>query len=204
MCAVGILAFGSLIEDPGVELTPVIVRRIEGVKTPFPVEFARSSRSRDGAPTVVPVERGGCTVCAVILVLDTAIGVQQGADLLWRRETRNEESDKHYGTPKKSGPDQVVVSRLCDFHGVGTVLYTSIAANIFEPTPSVLAKLALASAKGEAGVDGKDGISYLLSLKRQGVQTPLMPEYESAILRLSGAPTLEAALDEIRTQSLRR
>ena len=58
---VGILAFGSIAGDPGAELAAAVTRRIE-VKTPFAVEFARSSRSRDGAPTLVPVGEGGAHV----------------------------------------------------------------------------------------------------------------------------------------------
>lgn len=59
MTRIAILAYGSLIEDPGKELQPLISERIEDVETPFSIEFARSSRSRDGGPTLVPVEVGG-------------------------------------------------------------------------------------------------------------------------------------------------
>ncbi|GAA4131236.1 hypothetical protein ACFFTN_26415 [Aminobacter aganoensis] len=55
--AVGILAYGSLIGDPGAEIEPAITSRIACL-TPFPVEFARQSRTRKGAPTLVPSERG--------------------------------------------------------------------------------------------------------------------------------------------------
>ena len=41
--SIGILAYGSLIPDPGAEIGPVTVRRINGVPTPFPIEFSRSS-----------------------------------------------------------------------------------------------------------------------------------------------------------------
>ena len=51
--AVGILAYGSLIADPGVEIGPLIVRRIDTL-TPFPVEYARFSATRGGRPTAVP------------------------------------------------------------------------------------------------------------------------------------------------------
>src|SRR5262249_52648561 len=50
---IGILAYGSLINDPGVEIEPLIVERIS-TRTPFPVEYARLSKSRGGGPTVVP------------------------------------------------------------------------------------------------------------------------------------------------------
>ena len=55
--SVGILAYGSLIADPGVEIGPLIVRRIETL-TPFSVEFARFSATRGGAPTAVPHSSG--------------------------------------------------------------------------------------------------------------------------------------------------
>ena len=35
MTRIAILAFGSLIEDPGKEFQPRIRERIEGIKTPF-------------------------------------------------------------------------------------------------------------------------------------------------------------------------
>lgn len=50
MSTVGILAYGSLIEEPGKEIEPRIIRRINDIETPFPIEFARSSKSRGGAP----------------------------------------------------------------------------------------------------------------------------------------------------------
>ncbi len=54
---VGILAYGSLIDDPGAEIEPVILRRID-CRTPFKVEFARASESRKGGPTLVPYDIG--------------------------------------------------------------------------------------------------------------------------------------------------
>jgi hypothetical protein len=50
MGGIGILAYGLLIFDPGIEIEPLIVQRITTL-TPFPVEYARISRTRDGAPT---------------------------------------------------------------------------------------------------------------------------------------------------------
>ena len=93
MAHIAILAFGSLIEDPGKELRPRIRERIDGIKTPFSVEFARSSRSRGGGSTLVPVHGGGSPVHAVLLALDPAIELAEAMDLLWRRETRNESSE---------------------------------------------------------------------------------------------------------------
>jgi hypothetical protein len=43
-----------------------------------------------------------------------------------------------------------------------------------------------------------DGISYLISVKKQGIHTPLMPAYEAAILQKAKAQTLEEAYDKVR------
>ena len=51
--SVGILAYGSLIAEPGVEIGSLIVRRID-ILTPFSVEYARFSATRGGRPTAVP------------------------------------------------------------------------------------------------------------------------------------------------------
>ena len=198
MSRIGILAYGSLIEDPGIELEPLKSDEISGIETPFNIEFARSSSSRDGAPTVVPVENGGAPVKAVILVLTEHIGVEKAKDLLWRRETRNEKSDKHYTNPSKPTVNQVIVDVINNLGGIETVLYTKIGSNINSPSPEKLAELAIESAKRESGSTGKDGISYLISLKRQNISTPLMPEYEENILKKLGVDKIEDALDAAR------
>ncbi|QEX18085.1 hypothetical protein FRZ44_33890 [Hypericibacter terrae] len=46
---VGILAYGSLIDDPGEEIAGAIIRMTADILTPFSIEFARRSRSRGGA-----------------------------------------------------------------------------------------------------------------------------------------------------------
>lgn len=196
MMTIGILAYGSLIDDPGIELESLLVERKAGVETPFRIEFARSSSSRCNAPTVIPVEKGGSCVKATILVLKAGVTVQHAEDLLWRRETRNERSEKHYTRPLQPTPNQVIVKSLESFNGIDVVLYTSIGSNIKNLNATRLAELAIESAKAEAGKNGKDGISYLISLKRHGISTPLMPGYESEILRLMNVVSLEAALGE--------
>ncbi len=200
MTTIGILAYGSLIEDPGIELSPLIVERKMGVETPFRIEFARSSSSRCNAPTVIPVENGGSRVKATILVLKAGVTLQQAEDLLWRRETRNECSDKHYARPSQPNPNpnRVIVESLESFNAIDVVLYTSIGSNIDDLSPTRLAELAIESAKAKAVKGGKDGVSYLIFLKRHGISTPLMPAYESEILRLMNAVSLEAALGKCR------
>ncbi len=195
---IGILAYGSLIEDPGKEIEPLINNRIIGVKTPFSIEFSRTSKSRGGAPTVVPVEMGGQSVKATILVLSDMVTQNQAEDLLWRRETRNESSDRHYRKTKTQTLDTVVIKSIADFEGLKTVLYTSIGANISNPTAEELAKLAIESAECNDTPEGKDGISYLMSVKRQEIVTPLMEAYENEILSRLSVGTLEEALSHCR------
>ena len=62
MARIGILAFGSLIDEPGKVIGPLIRERISGIPTPFSIEFARSSSTRSGAPTLIPVDIGGSPV----------------------------------------------------------------------------------------------------------------------------------------------
>lgn len=178
-----------------------IIGRIEEVETPFLVEFARSSRTRDGAPTLIPVTMGGCRVRAVILILNPEVSVESAMDLLWRRETRKGDRTIRYQARTDPGPNHVVVEHLSNFSGLKTVLYTSIGANIPKNTPECLARLAIESAKGNAGATKMDGINYLLSVKRHGVKTPLLPAYEVKILELSKADSLEKAFEKIRSKN---
>lgn len=84
---VGILAYGSLINEPGIELEQLIVNRIN-CETPFEVEFARLSKTRGNAPTLIPVKEGeGSKVPAQILVLKEGTALKEAHDILWRRET---------------------------------------------------------------------------------------------------------------------
>ncbi len=85
------------------------------------------------------------------------------------------------------------MENITDFNGIKNVLYTKIGANIESPTPKLLAELAVNSAKTKSGKNGKDGISYLISLKRQSIVTPLMVEYEKQILFMLKASSLEEA-----------
>lgn len=187
---VGILAYGSLIDDPGDEILQTLVRTVCGVCTPFSVEFARSSRTRGGGPTLIPVATGGASVRAAILVLDTS--VQKAMDMLWRRETRTSDLTKVYAEPPPNQIDRVRVEQLEGFAGIDLVIYTSIGSNIEPLTPAHLADLAIASvARAPAG---KDGISYLLAAKANGIVTALSGAYEAEILSKAGAATLSEAL----------
>jgi len=85
MNKIGILAYGSLINDPGEELKKYIIDKIP-VITPFKVEFARKSIGRDEAPTLVPVEKGGTYVKAILLVLEEGVSEEEAKNMLYRRE----------------------------------------------------------------------------------------------------------------------
>jgi hypothetical protein len=171
------------------------VNRLGPILTPFKVEYARSSRTRGGAPTLVPVDGGGggFQVSAVLFVLSDATSEKEAKDMLWRRETRR--SQGSYSPPARPGPNSVLIKTLLNFGGIVLVLYPSIQANIMSPlTGRKLACLAIASAQNPEVGKGKDGISYLLAAKSAGISTPLTQEYESAILELTGKNTLETAL----------
>ncbi len=196
---IGILAFGSLIEDPGPELARVIVNR-KAAQTPFNVEFARSSETRHGAPTLVPVTIGGAPVQAVILICADRVTQEEGMDMLWRRETRQIGTGKHYKLPKKPTPKGVLIRSLQSFADIDWVIYTDFyeIGKIHKPTAKELARLAIASVRNSTDKEGMEGISYLISAKRLGIVTPLMPEYESEILQQTNTPNLEAALNKLR------
>lgn len=194
--SIGILAYGSLLKDPGAEIEKATVDVASGIKTPFKVEFARSSTRRGGAPTLVPDERGG-NVDAKVLVV--SMPAAEAANCLYRREL-NKVGQKElvYKEPKKITSNTVLVKALTDFGGVGTVLYTDIAPNITPLTAEKLAELAIASARMQAG--GRDGITYLMDAMNNGINTPLTPSYAEQILSRMKAGTLEQALAQARAQ----
>ncbi|BBO79614.1 hypothetical protein DSCO28_01800 [Desulfosarcina ovata subsp. sediminis] len=200
MPKIGILAYGSLIEDPGGELSPYIVKKIPNVATPFNIEFARKSRKRGDGPTVIPVKNGGSSVKAYILELNDNIDIEKAKDLLWRRETGDKDSNSHYALPKNQTVNHVIIESISDYPDFDHILYTNIGSNIDNLDPVNLAKLAIDSAKSSAGEKGEDGINYLLSVKRQGILTPLMPDYEKEILKQTDTESLEEAISKIRKE----
>jgi hypothetical protein len=192
--SVGILAFGSIIEEPGRELAAWVSRRVE-VKTPFAVEFARSSRTRDGAPTLVPVREGGACVPASVLVLDGSVTVADARAMLYRRET-----GRLHDT--SAGSDAAWIAELAALAGLKTCLYTALDANIRPLTAERLTELALCSAAAAAGARRRDGISYLQQQKRRGLVTPLMSPYEELVLARTGARDLDDAWKRVRWTTL--
>ena len=147
MHQIGILAYGSLITDPGPELDAATRLRIRNVPTPFNVEFARSSRGRDGAPTIIPVESGGSSVNAVLLVMKDHVLPDEARSMLWRRETTQVGSGKRYLPPDSQPQDTVVVAEHSALCTVDLVLRTKIGSNIPPLSALPLAELATDSAR---------------------------------------------------------
>jgi hypothetical protein len=197
--AVGILAYGSVIGDPREEIARACVRIKEGIETPFNVEFARKSTKRGGAPTLVPVDKGGSQVVGALFVLD--LPESEAASCLWRREINGVGSGRTYIAPKAIGENTVEIRRIVDFAGVDVVLYAHICANITPLTAGNLASLAIESVS--AAEQGRDGISYLIEAKRSGIKTALSADYEAEILLRTGCAELHEALVTLRAANVR-
>jgi hypothetical protein len=191
--SIGILAFGSLIDNPGAEIKAALVGRRLNVRTPFRVEFARSSTKRGGAPTLVPVEQGGSPVLAHILLVNVA--EHEAKDMLWRREIDKVGQGGHYVHHANPGPNTLIIDRYENFEGVGAVLAARFAATITPLTAARLAELAIESARLER--TGRDGITYLIEAKRNGIMTPLSDAYEQEILCRTEARNLGEAFRKI-------
>ena len=185
---IAVLAYGSLIDDPGAEF--IIVDKVR-VTTPFPVEYARSSRKRAGGPTLIPVG-DGLPVSAWLLILAPETTIGDAKNMLWRRETGNEEGV--YDPPDAPTENTVLIEERYGFAGCDVVLSTQIGPNIVPLTAEKLAELAIRSAADKTIARSENGISYLQRAKNAGVITRLTPDYERAILERTGASSLENAL----------
>jgi len=206
---IGILAYGSLIADPGTEIDSATVERIS-VTTPFPVEYARSSSRRDGAPTLVPVpENQGSKVKAAVLILGEDVTEAEACNMLYRREiNRVGETDVVYDKARQQRKrDPVLVKTVQDLAGASCVLYTYLKPNLDivldehrtdAEKAAHLADLAVQSVTGETYAAGRDGIRYLADAIRHGIHTPLTEAYRAAVLRCADdAPDLETTRQRI-------
>jgi hypothetical protein len=176
---------------------PLIVDRIP-CETPFKVEFARVSASRNNAPTLIPVQEGGKMIKAQILVLNEAVTLESAKSIVWRRERHIADASQNYSRPQNPGVNTVLVEEIHDFYGIQCVLYTSIGKNIDQPiTPELLAEYAIASIRGDVGAKGLDGIRYLLAAKKNGIITGMSEEYENEILRRTEVKSLKEAIQHL-------
>lgn len=199
--SIGVLAYGSLISDPGCELEDAEVARHSDVETPFLIEFARKSRSRDEAPTLIPVERGGARVSATVIELRKDINLEQARNIVYRREVHdvcNRQRTYEHVPPTQTN---VSVKTIDGFADLDRVLYTQILSNIDDVSPEHLAELAIESARGAAGDERRDGITYLRQALSHGIETPLSGPYRKAILRKTGTDNLREARAAARTGS---
>ena len=199
----GIIGFGSLISDPGEELTRA-TRSRQDLETPFAVEYGRSSHTRGGAPTLVPVATGGAKVKATVFVLKESISEQEAENILYRRERHLVGTGRTYNPSAGRGKNGIVIAACPNLIGLAKIFYTdfSDSGKLTNPTPELLARLAVDSARNREVPEGNDGISYLMNAKKAGIVTPLSADYEKEILKLTGTASLEQALAKMKAASL--
>jgi hypothetical protein len=194
---IGILAYGSLIADPGWEIQDYTVSTIRDVETPFSVEYARqSSTTRAGAPTLVPVaDEKGWQVPAWIYVLKPGTRMKRAQNILYRRELhRTGDPDKKYRRPDRPGVNTIIAGEVQNLRGIDRVLYTRIEANLQDilneryselEKAQLLARLAIDSVTETTYFACQDGIHYLDVALHYGVQTKLTDAYGQAILQMA-------------------
>jgi uracil permease len=198
----GILVYGSMMGDPGKEITRHVQTSIPAI-TPFAVEYARKSKNRSNAPVLVPVKKDGTKVKAQILVLNPNISEQKACDLLYRRAINfvdepsivYTDKDKH----ENSGLD---IQCIENFKNVDRVLYTAFTPNIENIVKSdispdqkakELAYLAIESLNQDTFCMQRDGIQCLIEDFRAGIKTPLSEFYTREIINRASASTLNEA-----------
>ena len=191
---IGILAYGSLITHPGPELESVLDHVILDVLTPFPVEYARRSQSRAGAPTLVPVPIGcGTPVKAVVLVLKKYTRRKKAQNFLYRRELHQEGDLKviYDDQVQRQKRDALVIESIKNRFGLSVVYYTALKPNSTEildtkltqeQKAELLAQAAIDSLTQETCAKGMDGLQYLADNIEAGVVTVLTEVYAQAIL----------------------
>lgn len=167
-----VMAYGSLIVEPGPELESLIRAR-RPARTPFRVEYGRASARWGGGPVLVPHPEGS-NVDGVLLLLRDEVTLGEAVDVLARREATD--------------PKHIVEAML----GVGvTALVADLPRNLNdrEMEPAALARRAIES--GAAGE--RNGVAYLRGALRAGIRTPRTLEYASEVCAQLGAGTLEQA-----------
>jgi hypothetical protein len=200
--SIGLLAYGSLRWRPEGLREVLDLAGAIGVETPFAIEFARTSKWRDGCPTLVPVESGGSRVEAAVFPFREGISVPDAQTRVWRRELLRTSGtyDRHSnaGSPNKVYVEPIE-QRIAEFD---VVLAVRIGSNIDDLDAELLADFAIASARAPAGARREDGITYLVEAKNQRIETPLLPAYEEAILHRLAVASLDEAWTAARSSSV--
>lgn len=197
---IGILAFGSLINDPGEEINKLEIARID-CKTPFKIEFLRISSSRGKAPTLIPVmdDSIGKQNNAKIIIIDENTSLDNAKSILWRRECHKKDKSEKFTKPESPTSKNVLIGELENFYGVEKIIFTYflLQSEYKDLTPEKLADFAIESILSNAGIEEQDGIRYLLSAKRSGIVTELSEEYENIILLKTKTNTLQEAIEKM-------
>lgn len=197
MGKIGILAFGSIINNPDKEIEAATESKINDIITDFKIEFARTSSTRKKAPTLAVVCDGGSFVKGTLIILKENIELGEAKNILLRREC-DKVGDKStiYTGPKNWM--EIKESRAYD--GCETIIYASMTQNITNPTAKKLAEFAIKSTEEKPHKNGtrSDGIQYLYDIKAMGITTPLMKEYEEEILIQLRVDSLEMALEKTK------
>jgi cation transport regulator ChaC len=195
---IGILAYGSLITHPGQEIESVLDHVIPDVMTPFPVEYARRSQSRAGAPTLVPVPTGcGASVKAVVLVLMKYTRKKKAMNFLYRREIHREgDLTVNYDDQvQRQKRDALVIETMKNQFGLSVIYYTALKPNFTEILDTKLTQEQKAELLARAAIDSvtqgtyakeMDGLQYLADNIEAGVVTVLTEVYAQAILNKVG------------------
>lgn len=170
---VAIMAYGSLLYEPGAGLAMVIVGR-RPCRTPFPVEYGRASRRWGGGPVLVPHERGGPVDGALLLLADE-VDLGTAVELLADRE----------GLDGSRGVVEV------DMPGDRLVITACLPRNLPAPDmdPDALARRAVTSARNGP----RNGVAYLNGALRAGIVTPASEAYARGVLERVGAQSLDEA-----------
>jgi len=194
---IGILAFGSLIYEPGSEIKELEKERINCI-TPFKVEYSRISSTRGNAPTLIPisVKEKGATIKAVIIVLKNETSIEKAKDILWRRETQIIDKTRKYKYRENPNENQLIIKLLENFYNVEKVIYTSFKQQekYKNLTSTELAEYSITSILSFAGKLKKDGIRYLSSAKKNNIITYKSEKYEQQILYMTKTNSLEEAI----------
>ena len=171
---VAVMAYGSLLYEPGPELAALIEERIPR-RTPFPVEYGRASMKWGDGPVLVPHPDGG-RVEGALLVLSRAVDLGTAVEALRVRE----------GLVDPSGVVEVDAG-----DGDLMVIAASLPRNLPLPDmePTALAERAARSVENGA----RNGVAYLRGALDAGVETPRSRAYARAVMDLAGVEDLEAA-----------
>jgi len=194
---IGILAYGSLITDPGWEIERRCDSILRDIPTPFPVEYARKSSTRSNAPTLARVSQAcGKPVNAAILVMKKYSHKEAIRNYLYRRELHNvgDRSRVYDHEAQMNKRNAMLIEALSDFQGLDTVYYTVFGPNfaeILQPNRTtqekarLLAQAAIDSLTAVTFSKKLDGIQYLLDNLEAGIETPLSRFYEGTILEMA-------------------